>query len=204
MAKALDIVGERWTLLVVRELLDGPKRYTDLMDGIPGIATDMLAARLKTLEDADLVVRRTLPPPAPATVYELTEFGHGLEPVLHELAKWGSHLLGKRKDEAFRIGWLSMPLRMMFRADRAEGEPITVQFESGGEAMYMRVENGRMETITGTAKDAEVVINGDIATLALAARDRAAAAEAVAKGRLHVTGRKEDIKRAMRILGLRD
>lgn len=204
VAKALDLVGERWSLLIVRELLYGPKRYTDLLEGIPGIATDMLAARLKSLEESELVVRRTLPPPAASTVYELTEPGRALEPVLHELFKWGLDLLGKRKGEAFKIHWLAMPLRAMFRRDRAQGAKLIVQFESGGEVLHAKIENATLETVAGAAQSPDVVIAGDMATIAQAAHDRAAAAEAAAKGRLRVTGRKEDIRLCLRLLGLRD
>src|SRR5690349_17975279 len=97
VAKALDLVGERWTLLLVRELMSGPKRYSDLLAGTPGIATDVLAARLKKLEESSLIARRTLPPPAASVVYELTESGVALQPVLRELAKFGLPFLGKRK-----------------------------------------------------------------------------------------------------------
>jgi DNA-binding HxlR family transcriptional regulator len=204
VAKALDVVGERWTLLVVRELLAGPMRYTDLIDGIPGIATDMLAARLKTLEESELVTRRQLPPPAASTVYELTEAGRGLEPVVHELARFGASLLGRRKGEAFRIHWLAMPLRMMFRPDRATGAPLIVQFESDKDTMHARFANGTIETNLGPAQAPDVVIAGDMWTISRAGKDRAFGDEAVAKGRLKVTGVKADVKRALQMLGLRD
>jgi len=93
LAKALDVLGERWTLLVVRELLAGPKRYTDLRAGLPGLATDLLAARLRELQQAGVIGRRVVPPPTPATVYELTERGLALRPVIRELSRWGRPLL---------------------------------------------------------------------------------------------------------------
>src|SRR3712207_3261653 len=93
LAKALDVLGERWTLLVVRELLLGPKRYSDLLEGLPGIGTNLLAARLKALEASGLVGRRRLPPPAASNVYELTERGRALEPAIFELIRWGLDLL---------------------------------------------------------------------------------------------------------------
>src|SRR5215217_649204 len=94
VAYALDVLGERWTLLVVRDLLMGPKRYTDLREGLPGIATDILTARLRTLEEAGFVRRRELPRPAPATVYELTETGRGLGPAIRALGQVGLATLG--------------------------------------------------------------------------------------------------------------
>jgi DNA-binding HxlR family transcriptional regulator len=204
MAKALDVVGERWTLLVVRELIPGPRRYTDLLAGIPGIATDMLAARLKTLEEAELVVRRTLPPPAASTVYELTEAGLALEPVVHELVKWGTRLLGRHRGEAFRVHWLATPLRMMFRPDRAAGAKLVIQFESHGEAMHVRVDDGRLEFISGEAATPDVVIAGDVVVLQQASKDRALAKEALEKGRLRVEGKKDDIRAYMRMFGMRE
>ena len=106
IACSLGLVGERWTLLVVRELMHGPKRYTDLVDGLHGIGTNILAARLKALEAAGLVERRKLPPPAASNVYELTPTGQGLRPVLHELARFGARLMGPPPLEALDPGWL--------------------------------------------------------------------------------------------------
>lgn len=203
VARALDLVGERWTLLVVRELYGGPKRYTDLLAGIPGIATDMLAARLKTLEENEVVARRVLPPPAASTVYELTELGRGLEPVLRELGRWGLQLLGKRRGEAFRIHWLALPVRTMFRPERAVGPPMVIQFESGDEAFHARVENGTLETTSGFAEKPDVVFAGDVETLARASKDRSVAEDAVARGRLKMRGNKKDIVRALEILGIK-
>lgn len=106
IACTLGLVGERWTLLVVRELMSGPKRYTDLADGLHGIGTNILAARLKELEAAGLVVRTKLPPPAASNVYELTAQGRALRPVLHELARFGARLMGPPPVEALEEGWL--------------------------------------------------------------------------------------------------
>jgi DNA-binding HxlR family transcriptional regulator len=106
IACSLSLVGERWTLLVVRELMHGPQRYTDLVDHLPGIGTNILAARLKELESAGIVEKRRLPPPAASTVYELTEAGRGLRPVLHELARFGARLMGPPPAEGLQEGWL--------------------------------------------------------------------------------------------------
>jgi DNA-binding HxlR family transcriptional regulator len=204
LAKALDLVGERWTLLIVRELVEGACRYTDLQEGVPGIATDMLAARLRSLEESGLVERRILPPPAASTVYELTPLGRGLEPVIRELARWGLRLMGKRKGEEFRIHWMGIWMRTSFRPDRAaEGPPLTVQFDVGGESMHARINAESLETAVGPATDPDVTIAGDAATLSRAAHDREFAADAVTKGRLRVRGKREDVKRALQVLGLR-
>ena len=104
VAHALDAVGDRWALLVARELMQGPKRYTDLAEGLPGIGTNILAARLRHLETAGVVTKKTLPPPAASRVYELTDYGLELKPVIRELALWGARSLGPptAADELFR------------------------------------------------------------------------------------------------------
>jgi DNA-binding HxlR family transcriptional regulator len=110
IAHSLGVVGERWTLLVVRELLYGPKRYTDLAANLPGIGTNILAARLKELESAGIVAKKKLPPPFASTVYELTPAGRELRPVLHELARFGARLMGPPPPEALEPGWLEHAL----------------------------------------------------------------------------------------------
>ncbi|QXE37421.1 helix-turn-helix transcriptional regulator [Streptomyces sp. GMY02] len=110
-ARALDAVGDRWTLLIVRELLAGPRRYTDLHADLPGVSTDVLASRLRDMERDELATRRRLPPPAAANVYELTERGRGLLPVLTALAEWGAPALeDRRPTDAVRAHWFAVPL----------------------------------------------------------------------------------------------
>ena len=106
IAHSLELVGERWTLLVVRELLYGSKRDTDLLDNVPGSGTNILAARLKELESAGIVEKKKLPPPFASTVYELTPAGRELRPVLHELARFGARLMGPPPPDALEPGWL--------------------------------------------------------------------------------------------------
>jgi len=115
VAHALELVGERWSLLIVRELLKGPKRYTDLADALPRIGTNVLAARLKDLEACEVIVKRRLPPPTPAQVYELTPYGVALRPIVRELARWGLHSLpAPRDDENLAPGWLADALGTFF------------------------------------------------------------------------------------------
>src|SRR5215470_18393749 len=104
VARSLDVIGERWTLLIIRDLLVGPKRYKDLLDGLPGIGTNLLAARLRDLEKAGIVRRTLLPPPAASTVYELTEVGRALEPAIFAIGRWGARFLGSpRETDTFPI-----------------------------------------------------------------------------------------------------
>ena len=122
IAKALDIVGDRWTLLIVREMLvRGPARYTDIREGVPGIATNLLADRLRELIREGLVSRRDAPPPVAATVFELTERGRELEPVLLALGRWGAPYMsdGPSEDDQFRSRWLAWPAAMFL----TDGEP---------------------------------------------------------------------------------
>src|SRR6266513_4531586 len=123
LAKALDLVGDRCTLLIVREHgLRGPARYTDLQHGLPGIATNMLADRLREMEDAGIVRREAAPPPVATTLFQLTERGEELMPVLFALGRWGVALMDERGDDEFRGYWLKYPLENLF-ADGSPDEP---------------------------------------------------------------------------------
>jgi DNA-binding HxlR family transcriptional regulator len=122
VARALDIVGERWTLLVVRELLTGPKRFKDLLEGLPGIGTNLLAARLKDLEGYGVVHRTTLPPPAGSKVYELTELGSSLELVVAALGRWGLEFLGAPdQEDDLRPVWAVVAVRSAVKQEAARG-----------------------------------------------------------------------------------
>src|SRR3954449_10827576 len=122
IAHALSLVGERWSLLVVRELLKGARRYTDLAAGLPGIGTNILATRLRDLEAAGVIHRRKLPPPAASTVYALTEYGAGLEEVIHSIARWGARSLGPPHDEADRDHeWGLSAVPALLYPERARG-----------------------------------------------------------------------------------
>jgi DNA-binding HxlR family transcriptional regulator len=195
LAKALDVVGERWTLLVIRELLDGPKRYTDLREGIPGISTDLLAARLKELEDDGVVVRRTLRPPAASKVYDLTEMGRELAPAVTALSKWGMRLLGPRRDdEAFRPHWLVLGLRGMLRPGAADVQ-LDVEFDLGsGESVRVRIDRGALTYVEEPERDPDVVVHSDLSTLAAIADGSLPSREAIRVGRLQIDGSRDAIR----------
>jgi DNA-binding HxlR family transcriptional regulator len=155
IAHALDLVGDRWALLVVRELLHGPKRYSDLAAHLRGIGTNVLAARLKDLEAAGLVARRTLPPPAASRVYELTDYGQALRPALRELALWGARSLGPPTDEHELFpGWLENALDVVLAPLAPSGR---FEFRVGDEVAS--VVDG--EARSGGVEDPDVVIEGD-------------------------------------------
>ena len=154
IAHALGIVGERWSLLVVRELLEGPKRFTDLVAGLPRIGTNILAARLKDLEAAGVIERRKLPPPAASTVYELTAYGRDLRPVIHELARWGVRSLGPPPLDALEPGWLVHALDLGLSPLASEGR---IAFRVGEEEASLV--GGEVEG--GIVDDADVLVETD-------------------------------------------
>jgi DNA-binding HxlR family transcriptional regulator len=135
IAHALGLVGERWALLIVRELLQGPKRYTDLAASLPGIGTNILAARLKDLEGCGIVAKRRLDPPAASQVYELTAYGQGLKPAMRELALWGLRSIGApTDDDELAPGWLHGALDTVFAP---MAPPGAFEFRISGEVAHL-------------------------------------------------------------------
>ena len=155
MAHALDLVGDRWTLLVIRELMHGPKRYTDLVDHLHGIGTNILAARLRDLETNGIVARRILPPPAASKVYELTDYGRELKPAMRELAVWGARSLGPptAQDELFD-GWLSNAMDIVMAPVAPAGR---FMFRAGPETASLV--DGKV--VDGPIDDPDVRVDGD-------------------------------------------
>jgi DNA-binding HxlR family transcriptional regulator len=155
MAHALDLVGERWALLVVRELMHGPKRYTDLVDHLPGIGTNILASRLRDLDAYGIVAKRTLPPPAASRVYELTDYGWGLRPVIRELALWGARSLGPpTADDELFPGWLENAIDVVLAPFAPPGR---FEFRVGDEVASL-VDG---EAQPGSVEEPDVVVEGD-------------------------------------------
>jgi DNA-binding HxlR family transcriptional regulator len=155
VAHALGLVGERWSLLVILELLHGPKRYTDLVGNLPGIGTNVLASRLRDLESGGIVRKSVLPPPAASRVYELTDYGRELRPVIRELALWGARSLGppRVEDELFP-GWLANALDTVLAPLAPPGR---FEFRVGEEVASL-VDG---EALPGPVEDPDVVVEGD-------------------------------------------
>jgi DNA-binding HxlR family transcriptional regulator len=198
LACALDLLGERWTLLVVRDLLAGPKRYTDLHRGLPGLATDLLTERLRRLEEAGVVRRRELPAPAGVTVYELTERGHELEPALFGLARFGLGLLGAPPQQAPPRDLLGLLLRALFDPDGAPGEPETWVFGDGDPPVALTVGAGRFDFQPDAAHAPGAPtarFSGDVPTLYDLLVGRLDAEAALADGRLSVVGDRNALER---------
>jgi DNA-binding HxlR family transcriptional regulator len=162
VARALDLIGERWALLVVRELALGPKRFTDLRQGLPGVATNVLSLRLRQLERDGIVTRRQLPPPAPAQVYELTKPGRDLVPIMLALGRWGAGTMGPRSSEqALRGEWLALALMAFFDAEAAEGLSATIELDLDGVRFTLRLEGGRLDVTPGTSGPVDLAIAAD-------------------------------------------
>jgi DNA-binding HxlR family transcriptional regulator/putative sterol carrier protein len=201
VARALDVIGERWTLLVVRELLIGPKRFTDLLEGLPGIATNLLSARLKHMETGGLIRRRRLPPPAASTVYELTELGRGLEPVLGSLARWSMPLIKEppAPDEFLRPGWFLLGMRLTFNREGARGVHETYEFRLGEEVFHAVVDDGRMDLQPGHAEHPDLVVTTDPKTFVEIGFGFLDPAQAVSDGLTHVEGDPDAAQHALEI-----
>lgn len=162
VAQALDVVGERWSLLIVRELLiQGPSRYTDLRFGLPGIATNLLADRLRELEAAGIVEREEAPPPIATTLFRLTERGRQLEPVLHALGRWGSPLVTRPiGDDEFRSHWLVLPLELHLKDRMPDAPPQTIEVRSADQPMTVEVKGGTVKARPGKAEKPDLVLTG--------------------------------------------
>ena len=163
IAKSLDVVGDRWTLLIVRELLlRGSARYTDIREGLPGIATNLLADRLRELEREGIVERRDAPPPVAATVFALTDRGRELEPVLDALGRWGVPFMaeGPYEGDEFRSRWLAWPAENFLQDGEPDAPPVTIELNAGGEPVVIEVGAGKVQARPGTVAEPDASLSG--------------------------------------------
>ncbi|MGZ4311000.1 MAG: winged helix-turn-helix transcriptional regulator [Solirubrobacteraceae bacterium] len=162
MAKSLDVVGDRWTLLIVRELaLRGACRYTDVRNGLPGIATNLLADRLRELQDAGVVMREDAPPPVATTLFRLTPRGEELWPVIEALTRWGLPLMTEEHpDDAVRSHWLASALRLMLTDRRPDDPPVSVTLDTGDQPIVIEAGDGTIRTRLGPADRSDLVLTG--------------------------------------------
>jgi DNA-binding HxlR family transcriptional regulator len=201
IARALDVLGERWTLLVVRELLFGQKRYTDLLEGLPGIGPQVLAARLKHLQEVGIVRKTVLPPPAASTVYELTELGRELEEAVGGLARFGLHFVGEPgSDTPKRIAGFLAAGRPQ-APEVARGVKETYEFRVDDEVFHVRVDDGDVQIREGAASDPDFVWVGDFTTLVRLGRRELDPGEAIASGKVQVEGDPDAGRRCLEIFG---
>lgn len=200
-AHALDLVGERWALLVVRELLLGPKRFSDLETDLPQISPNVLSTRLKDLEQIGVLIRRKLPAPAASWVYDLSEWGRELEPILMGLGRWGARSRAHPRQAPVTVATLITAMKTMFYPPAAEGFAIRLDLKVGDDVFEARVENAQLEIgrATGPRTQPDAVLEADVSTLAGLALGGGSMQEALEAGTLKITG---DEQVAERYLGL--
>lgn len=171
-ARALELVGERWALMIVRDLLVGPKRFSDLQRGLPGIPTNVLTARLKEMEQTGIVERVAQPRPAGGVAYQLTPGGTDLEAAVHALGRWGAKRLGDpRADERVTVDSLVIALRSTFQPKAAKGKHLSIEVRFGPIVLHAIVKNGTIEAAPGPLPDADVVLQTGPAFRPLLARE---------------------------------
>ena len=196
-AHALDIIGERWGLLIARELMLGPKRFTDLRTGLPGISPNVLTQRLEELEQASVLRRRKLPPPAGAWVYELTEWGQELEPVIMALGRWGVRSPTLPQDAPLSVDALILSFRTMFDSQAAAGFEASLELRLGENRFHAEIADGRMNLDRGSANHPDAIIETGSDTLAGLAYGGGKLAEALRSGALKIEGDKSVVKRCL-------
>jgi DNA-binding HxlR family transcriptional regulator/putative sterol carrier protein len=196
LARALDVVGDRWTLLIVRELVPGPRRFTDLLEGLPGVSRNLLTERLRGLERDGVVARKELPAPAARLVYELTADGRDLADAIIPLIRWGVGRLGDcESDESFRPRWSAVAMAGLADRDAAKGVNETYQYLIGDSAFHFTVDDGSIELHDGPAHDPAVLVTTDEETYADLASGKITASSAASAGALTFGGDAQAVKR---------
>jgi DNA-binding HxlR family transcriptional regulator len=204
LAYALDIVGERWTLLIIRELIPGPRRFKDLVDGLPDISTNLLSDRLKNLERQGLLRRYKLPPPAASTVYELTAVGQMLEKTLLELGKWGSQFVPSSAEGAtlLRLGSYALTLKTFFRPELAQGINETYELQVDHEVLQVQINEGKIEVQQGESRRADVIFQTDLTTYLGLLQRHLQPEEAIAAGLIRIEGDPAALSRFLNLCAL--
>jgi len=189
LARTLDVTGDRWTLLIVRELTPGPRRFTDLIDGLPGISRKLLTERLRALEGEGIVARRELEPPAARQVYELTGDGRDLAEAMAGLIAWGFGRLEERDPaESLQARWAAVGMASLADREAAKGVSETYQYLVGDSAFHFTVDDGSIELHDGRSEDPAVTWTTDEETWADVASGKIKPSSAVATGALNVSG----------------
>lgn len=199
-AYALDVVGERWALLVVRELLLGPKRFTDLRTGLPHASSNILSERLRDLEQSGVIQRRKLPPPAASTVYELTEWGRELEPIVTKLGTWGARSPIPPESREIGPDSIVLALRSLFDPETAGELDASYELRIGGETFHVEVADGALDLGRGGTESAAATITiADAPTFGAILADQLPLDEALASGAAKIAGSKQAAKRFLRL-----
>lgn len=196
LARALDVVGNRWTLLIVRELRPGPRRFTDLVEGLPGISRKLLSERLRDLEREGIIEHKELPPPAARQVYELTDEGRDLATAMAPLVAWGSRYIGELgPTDSIRPRSSAVGMEILADREAAKGVHETYQYIVGDASFHFVVDDGSIEVRDGRAEDASVVVTTDEDTWTAILAGKITASSAAASGALVVTGDRQSSKR---------
>jgi DNA-binding HxlR family transcriptional regulator/putative sterol carrier protein len=191
LAHALELVGERWALVLVGDLLRGPKRFTDLQRGQPRIPSNVLSARLKELEEAGVVRRRVLPRPASGVGYELTEYGRELEDIILRLGLWGARSMADpRPDDVVTADTVLLALRTTFRPEAARELRASYELRLGQIVVHARVDDGTLEVDEGPIANADLVLETDLSLHPLLTGELGPA-EAIENGRVRLTGKRK-------------
>ena len=200
IARALDVVGERWALLVVRELLLGPKRYTDLRRGLPNASPNVLSERLRELERAGVVRRRKLPPPAGSRVYELTDWGLALEEIVISLGRWAARSPTPPGDAPIvSADSVVLALRGLFDPDAAHGLSARYELRLGEDRFRIELTDGEIEVARGGADQADATIDTDPGTLDAVLWGGLPLADAQRSGKMTIEGDKAAVERFVRL-----
>jgi DNA-binding HxlR family transcriptional regulator/putative sterol carrier protein len=200
LARTLDVAGDRWTLLIVRELTPGPRRFTDLIDGLPGVSRKLLTERLRDLERDGIITRKELPPPVARQVYELTDDGRDLATAMAPLIAWGARRLGERKPgDSFRARWPAVGMAGLADREAAKGVRETYQFLIDDTAFHFIVDDGSIQVHDGRARNPAVVVTTDEETVTDMGSGKITFSAAVATGALSVAGDPHAARRMRKI-----
>ena len=198
LAQALDLIGGRWALLIIRDLLTGPKRFSELQEGLPGVPTNVLTARLRELEDEGIVLRRAHERPGGGVVYDLTDFGRELEQPIMRLGFWGARAMGPMNpDDHFSIDSLALALRGSFRPEHADKRPRLYEFNVEGQSLRALVADGKLVVPSASTDDPDLVVDAEADVLAGLLSGEMSLDTARKTGRLQVQGTKAEAGRML-------
>jgi len=201
LARSLDVIGERWTLLVIRELMFGPRRFVDVLEALPGIGSNTLTTRLRSLEEDGLITRETLPPPAASTVYRLTEAGQELEPVVIALGRWGMRRMeAGNAGNVFRPEWLLFGLKALVEPGGAGLPECDYQFHIDNSPILLRVRDGKVDVTATVSPAPDVTLETDGETIKEIGLGTLTPMQAVQAGRIKVDGKRALLGPLMKLM----
>jgi DNA-binding HxlR family transcriptional regulator len=200
LARALDLIGGRWALLIVRDLLTGPKRFSELQEGLAGVPTNVLTARLRELEEDGIVLRRAHERPGGGVVYDLTDFGRELEQPILRLGFWGAKAMGPMHEgDHFSPDFLAIALRGSFRPEHADGRARLYEFRVEDSSLRARVDDGKVVVPSDSTDEPDLVVEGDADVLAGLLSGEMSLDAARKTGRLQLQGTKAEAARLLEL-----